>query len=125
MLSTIASLRNRFSNHVGNAVTPSLLSRAEDRRLRAVEQSPEIAVWEDIHLVLVAHGIAGERLRHTCLALEQLPVTPQVAWRWIMAYDGNDFAGLLASGLSCYELVAHLELITVPQDLPRNVVLAS
>lgn len=125
MLSTFASLRTNLSNRLSNSVQGSPLSRAEDRRLREVERSPETAVWEDVHLLLVAHGVAGERLRHTCLALEQLPVDPQVAWRWIMAHDGVEFASLLAAGLSCYDLVEHLEMLTLPQELPRTVVLAS
>ncbi len=125
MLSTFASLRTNLSNRLSNSVQVSHLSRSEDRRLREVEKSPETAVWEDIHLLLVAHGVAGERLRHTCLALEQLPVSPEVTWRWITEHDGVDFAGLLAAGLSCYDLVEHLELLTSPHDLPRTAVLAS
>ena len=125
MLSTFASLRTTLSSRLGHTLKPSMLSRAEDHRLRAVEQAPELAVWEDIHLVLVAQGVAGERLRHTCLALEQLPISPALVWRWIMEHDAVDFAELLAAGLSCYELLEHLELLTVPHGLPHTAALAS
>ncbi len=125
MLSTFASLRTNLSNRLHNSAKGSPLSRAEDRRLREVEQSPEIAVGEDVHLLLIAHGVVGERLRHTCLALEQLPVSPPVIWRWITEHDGVELAELLGAGLSCYDLVEHLVLMTLPQDLPHTVVLAS
>jgi hypothetical protein len=114
----------RFRRTVGQA-SASPLTRSEDRRLRQVDQDPSLATWTDVQMLVVAHGVAGERLRHTLLALDQLPVTPQVCWAWMMEHDGVSFADLLAAGLSCYELVEHLELLSVPQDLPRTVALAS
>ncbi|GAA4691047.1 hypothetical protein [Nocardioides nanhaiensis] len=120
MFATLTRIQRRL---VSSSTSP--LSWSEDRRLRAVDQNPESATWDDVQLLLVAHGVAGERLRHTLLAVEQLPVTPAVCWAWAMEHDGVSFADLLAAGLPCYELVEHLELLSLPQDLPRTVVLAS
>jgi hypothetical protein len=114
------SALNLIRSHVVNALKPGPVSRVEARRLRTVEQSPEVATIEDVHLLLLAHGVTGARLRHCCLALEQLPVSPASLWGWAMEYDGVELAELLASGLPGEEIIAHLEQRTVPPGLTRH-----
>jgi hypothetical protein len=116
---------NVIRAHVVSAFKAGPLSRTEARRLRAVEREPELATIEDVHLLLVAHGVVGERLRHCGLALEQLPVPAAALWAWVMQYDGIELAELLASDLPGEEIVAHLELRTVPPGLARHQDLAS
>lgn len=119
------SALNLIRGHVVGALKSGPLTRADARRLRSVEREPELASLEDVHLLLVAHGVIGARLRHCALALEQLPVAPETLWAWVMEYDGRELAELLACGLTGEEIVTHLEQRTVPPGLARRHNLAS
>ncbi|MAS55705.1 MAG: hypothetical protein CMJ44_13980 [Pimelobacter sp.] len=84
----LQSLRARLSSAFGR----------DARRLRRVARHPELATHADIELLLRAHGVVETKVWAAIDQLEQLGVSAQLAWAFVMEYDGVELADTLASG---------------------------
>jgi hypothetical protein len=70
----------------------------DSRRLRHVARRPELATHADIELLLRAHGVVETKVWAALDHLKQLGVSAQLAWAFVMEYDGVELADTLVSG---------------------------
>ena len=99
-----------FSVAIAAATAALEAPRGRDaRRLRRVARDPQRAEAYDLELLVRAHGVPERQVWAVVDRLAEGEISPELAWRWTMEYDGNELAGLCASRITDRELTSVLD----------------